>query len=111
MFMWGFLKFLILAPVAALLVLFAVGNRQPVTLTFDPVVVSGAFSITVPFFVVFFAILVLGLIIGYIASWWAQGVHRKAERHLRRECDRLTGECHTLKEQLPATQAALLLSR
>ena len=104
-----FLKFLLLAPIALALVLFGVANRQNVTLLLDPFARGGdGMSISLPLFMFFFAVLGLGIVIGYIASWFAQGSHRKAERQLKRECDRLTGECDRLKSQLPATATALL---
>jgi uncharacterized integral membrane protein len=107
--MLRFLKFLIIAPIAILLVMFGVANRQSVTLLLDPITRDGAGpSVTMPLFLFFFAVLATGIVIGYVASWFAQGKHRKAERHLKRECDRLTGECDRLKSQLPATSAALL---
>jgi uncharacterized integral membrane protein len=110
--MIGFLKFLLLAPIALLLVLFGVANRQDVTLLLDPFARGGdALAITLPLFVFFFAVLAVGIVIGYVASWFAQGKHRKAERQLKRECDRLSGECDRLKAELPATTTALLSRR
>ena len=107
--MLGFLKFLILAPIAAAFVLLGVANRHSVTLVLDPFTQGpGAMSVTLPLFVGFFATIAVGIIIGYIASWFAQGSHRKAERQLKRDCDRLTGECERLKASLPATSVALV---
>ena len=104
-----FLKLLVLAPVAGVLVLFGVANRQPVTLLLDPFAQAGSgLTLTLPLFVFFFAVLGVGIIIGYVAAWLAQGKHRKAERQLKRECDRLSGECDRLKAELPATTTALL---
>jgi uncharacterized integral membrane protein len=109
--MWGILKALFLAPIAILVIFFAVANRHLVTISLDPIAQDPAFSVTMPFFIAFFVILTAGIVIGYGAAWWAQGVHRKAERRLQRECDRLSGECRTLKAQMPAEQAAFLVSR
>lgn len=106
------IKLLFLLPVAIALVLFGVANRQVVTLVLDPVSAPAeALKISMPLFVFFFATLVVGAIVGAITSWLAQGRHRRAERHLRRECDRLSAECSQLKSQLPATEAALISSR
>jgi uncharacterized integral membrane protein len=107
--MLKFLKFLILAPIAIALVMFGVANRQNVTLLLDPFARgSDVPSITLPLFMFFFAVLAVGVVIGYVSSWFAAGKHRKAERQLKRECDRLSGECDRLKTQLPATATALL---
>lgn len=103
------LKFLFVAPIAVALVMFGVANRQSVTLLLDPFARAGEGpSISVPLFLFFFGVLACGILIGYVAAWFAEGKHRKAERKLKRECDRLTGECDRLKAQLPATTTALL---
>ena len=110
--MLRFLKLLILAPVAVALVMFGVANRQIVTLIIDPISpVETALKVSVPLFAFFFGTLALGAIIGSMTTWFAQGRHRRAERKLQRECDRLTGECARLKAELPATGAALIGSR
>jgi len=107
-----FLKWLILAPVAIALVMFGVANRQLVTLVLDPISpASTALKITVPLFAFFFGTLAVGAIIGSATTWLAQGRHRRSERQLKRECDKLSGECERLKAQLPATSAALIGSR
>jgi hypothetical protein len=99
-------KLLILLPVAGLLVLLGVANRQAVTLFLDPLNrLEGGVSITLPLFVLLFAVLALGVLIGSISSWFAQGKHRKAERLYRRERDALVKECATLKAQQPPASA------
>ncbi len=95
--MLQFLKALLLLPVAIVVVLFAVANRAPVQISFDPFTrPEPLLSITLPLFAVIFAAVALGVVIGGVASWLAQGKHRRAERrfkrearHLRREADRL----------------------
>ena len=88
--MVNFLKALILFPIAILVVLLAVANRGPVTLSLDPFsreVPEIAF--TVPLFALIFAAVMLGVIIGGVAAWLAQSKHRRAERHYKREARRL----------------------
>src|ERR687893_710549 len=68
--MRNFLKALILFPVAILVVLLAVANRGPVTLSLDPFdreVPEIAF--TVPLFAVIFGSVMLGVVIGGIPAW------------------------------------------
>jgi len=77
-------------PFAAALVLFAVANRAPVPLSLDPFSADApALLLRPPLFVVAFAALALGVLLGGIASWLAQGKHRRAERRYRREASRL----------------------
>ena len=76
-----FLKALILLPVAILVVLLAVANRAPVTLSLDPFSQDAPeFATQLPLFAVIFAAVMLGVVIGGVASWLAQGKNRKSRR-------------------------------
>jgi uncharacterized integral membrane protein len=95
-----FLKALILLPVAVAVVLLAVANRKPVTLSFDPFTPEGPlFSWTLPLFALVFLCLMLGVVIGGVASWLAQAKHRRLERRYRREARRLRDERERLRAQ------------
>jgi uncharacterized integral membrane protein len=73
----------ILVPLAIVIVVFAVANRQPVTVSFDPFSsASPAYAATVPLFVLIFIILILGVIIGGIAAWLRQSPWRRTARKL-----------------------------
>jgi uncharacterized integral membrane protein len=73
----------ILVPLAIVIVVFAVANRQPVTVSFDPFSsASPAYAATVPLFVLIFIILILGVIIGGIAAWVRQSPWRRTARKL-----------------------------
>lgn len=107
-----FLKFLFLLPIAVLLVLFGVANRQIVTLVIDPISpATEALRISLPLFVFFFVTLAVGVVLGSVTTWLAQGRHRRAERQLRRESTRLKDDVAALKNQLPATDIARIASR
>ncbi|CAN1487203.1 Lipopolysaccharide assembly protein A domain containing protein [Rhabdaerophilaceae bacterium] len=104
-----FLKLLLLLPIAAVLVLLAVANRQVVSLVLDPFTRGpDAMSITLPLFMLAFAILAVGVVLGYCAAWFAQGQYRKAARTYKRECEALSSEREQLRAALPATATALL---
>ena len=76
-----FLKALILLPVAILIVLLAVANRAPVTLSLDPFSQEAPeFAFQLPLFAVIFAAVMLGVVIGDTATWLAQGKNRKSRR-------------------------------
>jgi uncharacterized integral membrane protein len=111
-FVIRFLKALILLPVAILVVLLAVANRAPVTLSLDPFSQDAPeFAAQLPLFAVIFAAVMLGVVIGGVASWLAQG------RRLRRETRQLRYETERLKSQgtpattLPATVPSSSSSR
>jgi len=77
----------VVIPLAAIIIAFAVANRQWVTLSFDPFSsTSPAFAATMPLFV---------LIVGGIAAWIRQSKWRRVAR-------RLEGEVHALHEELAA---------
>ncbi|MCB5174945.1 MULTISPECIES: lipopolysaccharide assembly protein LapA domain-containing protein [Microvirga] len=98
-----FLKALILLPVAILVVLLAVANRAPVTLSFDPFSDVPEFSAELPLFAVIFAAVALGVVIGGTASWLAQGRNRKERRRFRREARTLRHETERLRTQNQTT--------
>lgn len=100
-----FLKALILVPVAVVVVLLAVANRQDVTLSFDPFSPEPLFSAVLPLYAVLFGAVALGVVVGGIGSWLSQSGTRERARYHRREADRLAKEAATLKTfGTPATE-------
>ena len=64
---------LIVVPLAVVIIVFAVANRQSVTVSFDPFSSSSpAYAATLPLFVVIFTALIVGVLIGGIAAWIGQ---------------------------------------
>ena len=101
--MIAFLKGLLLLPVAVAVVLLAVANRGPVLLSLDPVSTgTPQLSVTLPLYVLLFAALAIGVVVGGIASWLAQGRHRRAGRHYRRELSHLRHEADRLRARTQA---------
>lgn len=95
------LKWLLIAPVAVIVVLFSIANRAPVTVSFDPIVREApAVSATLPLYLVVLAAIALGLIAGGVGAWLAQGRHRKAERRLRRETQVLRADAERFRTSL-----------
>ena len=85
----------VLVPLCLALITFALANRQLVVVNFNPLAAVDApqaASLSVPFYVVLFAALLLGVLLGGVATWFAQGGHRREERHFRRETERLHRE-------------------
>lgn len=72
---------LILIPLAIVLVALAVANRAPVAFTIDPFNPGNpGLTLSLPLFVLLFAALALGLVVGSLATWFRQGRYRKAAR-------------------------------
>ncbi len=106
--MKGFLKLIVLVPLAAIATLFAVINRDSVQLTFDPLDWTGlGQAVSVPLFVVIFAALATGVILGGSAVWLTQGRHRKAARVHAREAARHREELERLRSDTPAGLPAM----
>ena len=91
------LKWLNLTPIAVLIVTFAIVNRQVVPVVLDPFGSDiPGLRFDAPLFFVMFACGMAGVVAGGIATWFAQGRHRRALRdaradvaHLRAEADRM----------------------
>jgi len=91
------LKWLILSPIAIVIVTFAIINRQVVPVIFDPFGSDDpGLRLQAPLFFVMFAAAMAGVVAGGLATWIAQGRHRRALRdaradvaHLRAEADRM----------------------
>jgi uncharacterized integral membrane protein len=94
-----FVKFVSLAVVAILVLLFAFANRQFVTVSFDPFDSRGApaLSLSAPMFVVTIASAMLGVVAGATATWLSQGRHRKAARRHRAEANKWRSQAEALK--------------
>lgn len=100
--MKAFFKALVLVPIALLVVLFSVANRAPVRISLDPFSRElPALSYEVPLFLVVLVAIALGVLVGGLASWLAQGKHRKAARRSRREVEALRSETQALRSAVP----------
>lgn len=72
---------LILIPLAVILVALAVANRGATAFTLDPFNPGNpALTYTLPLFLLLFAALALGMVLGSMVTWFKQGRYRKAAR-------------------------------
>ena len=103
-----FVSAIILAPLAILIVLVAVANREPVTISFDPFnAVTPAYSMHVPLFIIALVLLLTGVLVGGIAAWLRQSRARRTARRLEAEVRQLRAELDSLgrrpgRSNLPA---------
>jgi len=103
-----FVSAIILAPLAILIVLVAVANREPVTISFDPFnAATPAYSIHVPLFIIALVLLLTGVLVGGIAAWLRQSRARRTARRLEAEVRQLRAELDSLgrrpgRSNLPA---------
>jgi uncharacterized integral membrane protein len=92
----------VLIPLAVIIVMFAVANRETVTVSFDPFnAAQPAFALTLPMFIFIFLLVGLGVLVGGIAAWLRQ--HRWRARARRAEA-----EARELRARLDETAGARL---
>lgn len=71
----------VFVPLAIVLIVLSVANRQAVTLALNPFRPDDAvLSLTAPFFVFLFLAVIVGLLLGSAVTWLAQGKYRKKAR-------------------------------
>lgn len=102
---------LVLLPLGLVLMLFALANRGVVEIGFDPLTPDVPFvaPVQMPMFVLIYTVLMAGVLIGGIASWFAQSRHRAEERHLRRRADALEAELERLRRERRSDETLALL--
>jgi uncharacterized integral membrane protein len=97
----------ILIPLALGIAMFAVSNRAPVLLGFDP---FGAqppmFAFPMPLFLALLGTLVIGVIIGGVAAWSAQRRWRRRARRLAAELKTAHAEMAILRKQAETPRTA-----
>ncbi len=87
------LRWLFLLPLAILLVLLAVANRAPVTLSLDPFSREApAFTFTLPLFVALLAAVAVGVVIGGVAAGIGRMRWRYRARKAEREAEKLSAD-------------------
>lgn len=76
-------------PSAILIVALAVANRAPVTLNLDPFnPAAPALAIDAPLWLLLLGALLIGLLAGWLATWWDQTRFRRAARRQRLRAER-----------------------
>ncbi len=96
---------IVVVPLAAVIIAFAVANRQTVTVSFDPFSsTSPAYAATLPLFVVILVVLILGVLVGGVAAWLRQGKWRRAARRLDGEVRALHDEIESIRRRFGASE-------
>lgn len=83
------IQILIYLPIAVILIVLSVANRHPVTISLDPFGgVEPSLSVSLPLFVIIFAALFVGVVIGGVAAWLSQAKWRRRARESTRNAAR-----------------------
>ena len=93
---------IVLVPLCLGLIVFALANRHLVAVNVNPfmsIEAQAAPGYGVPLFIVLYLVLLVGVLLGGIATWFAQAHHRRREKHWRREAQHLGNELETLRRK------------
>lgn len=100
-----FILIVVFIPLAIILIALAVANRGLVAFTLDPFNPGNpALTAQLPLFVLLFAAMLVGLLVGSCATWWRQGRYRKLAR-------RRDQELQNLRAAAPVGQQSSAVSR
>ena len=95
------LKAIVLVPIALIIILFAVANRQVTTISLDPFnSETPALALSAPLFLLILLMVMLGVLVGGIAAWLSQGSARTAARGARADAERLRRELQETRLEL-----------
>lgn len=101
------LSVLIAFPLGAVLVAIAISNRHPVQLILDPFrPETPAFSIQLPFYAYLLGALVVGVILGGMATWMGQSRWRRTARTQGQRAQRFQAEADRLARERDANIAS-----
>jgi uncharacterized integral membrane protein len=99
------LFWLILVPLGALVVLFAVANRRPVVVSFDPFSgESSALAFSAPLFLVMFVAVIVGVVIGGAASLMQRYKMWRAMRRAEEEAAQFKSEAENERRMRESTR-------
>jgi hypothetical protein len=104
-----FLKWIVILPVAGILVAFAFANRGVVTIYLDPLGGGVLPTLEAPQFLVLLVAAAIGVVAGSAATWLGQSRHRRRARLAEAEAERLRYEVQSARAALtPAPTSALV---
>lgn len=107
-----FIRYLILAAIAIVLVTVAMANRDAVTLNLVPEEVSLILgiggSVTLPLYVVILASVIVGVLLGFVWEWIRESKLRSEAAQDRRDKERLSREVTRMKTRNPAASDDVL---
>lgn len=87
-------------PVAIILILLSIANRDVVTLALNPFEPSDTLlSVSAPFFMFILIALMVGMVLGSVMTWFKQGKHRSRARQNSAESEKWHTEADRQKSK------------
>ncbi len=102
-----FLSWIILLPLAFVLIIFSVSNRGSVPIDLWPL----PYGIEIPLYILLIATLLVGVLWGGVSTWMRAGQTRRAGRLKAQENRTLSSEITLLKKQVENLKAEIKLSQ
>ena len=84
-------------PIIAIVTVFAVMNRQEVTLNLWPL----PWDFATPLFLLTLCLILFGFVFGVLVMWFTGTKQRRHLRHVKRDLDEAKMELHSLRRQPP----------
>jgi len=112
-----YLRLILLVALAVALVAVAMGNRAPVTLHLLPgdlaLLLGVDWALELPLFLVVFASIIIGLLIGFVWEWLREHKHRSAARRSGKSVGKLERELAAMRDatHLPGDDVLALLNK
>ena len=103
-----FLTLFVLLPIALVVVVLSVANRGSVTFSLNPIGgPASGWAVSAPLYVFLFLAVIVGIVIGGIATWAGQGRWRHAARAERANADRLRADIERFRARIEAATPSL----
>ncbi|NDV86412.1 DUF1049 domain-containing protein [Aurantimonas aggregata] len=106
------LTLVILIPLAILLVVFCVANRQAVPVSLDPIGNMPQLVFAAPLFLLLMGAVILGVVLGGLGTWFTQAHYRRKSwkrkyevERLRREADESRAKLRQIEEERVRTNS------
>jgi uncharacterized integral membrane protein len=104
-----FIAIAVLIPLAVIIMMFAVANREVISVSFDPFdSAHPAFALKMPLFILIFVLVGVGVVVGGIAAWLKQHKWRMRARRAEAEARDLRARLDTEqpRRNVPALEAS-----
>ena len=105
-----FIKILVLIPIAAIIILFSIANKGLVTVSLNPFPADAAstemasLTYQMPLYLLIFLALLVGVLLGGVASWISQGKWRKKARDNQNLAARERHRAEAVEQQMQKLQ-------